>query len=165
MLHWGWGSQPSVMLTERRLFTVLHFNNRMRRTQGPKQAKRHSLSRSKSQELLIWGPKSAIPTDCKAKVTNTVNNRKMRPQLPYEPTCSWNRFNWSCLFHLYIVHSTSSYALTLSKSCISRLVHQTVSQGSHTSQMRKLKGISRVIKGSTAHFHGYFGKLLQLCYT
>ncbi len=27
-------------------------------------------------------------------------------------------------------------------------------QGSHTSQMRKFKGISRVIKGSTAHFYG-----------
>ncbi len=33
-------------------------------------------------------------------------------------------------------------------------------QGSHTSQMRKFKGISRVIKGSTAYFKGTFGKLL-----
>ncbi len=31
-------------------------------------------------------------------------------------------------------------------------------QGSHTSQMRKFKGISKVIKGSTAHFQGYFWK-------
>ncbi len=31
-------------------------------------------------------------------------------------------------------------------------------QGSHTSQMRKFKGISRVIKGSTAHFQVYFWK-------
>ncbi len=29
-------------------------------------------------------------------------------------------------------------------------------QGSHTSQMRKFKGISRVIMGSTAHFQEYF---------
>ncbi len=33
-------------------------------------------------------------------------------------------------------------------------------QGSHTSQMRKFKGISRVIKGSTAHFQGYFWKIV-----
>ncbi len=32
------------------------------------------------------------------------------------------------------------------------------SQGSHTSQMRKFKGISRVIKASTTHFQGYFWK-------
>ncbi len=31
-------------------------------------------------------------------------------------------------------------------------------QGSHTSQMKKFKGISRVIKGLTAHFQGYFWK-------
>ncbi len=31
-------------------------------------------------------------------------------------------------------------------------------QGSHTSQIRKFKHISRVIKGSTAHFQGYFWK-------
>ncbi len=30
--------------------------------------------------------------------------------------------------------------------------------GSHTFQMMKFKGISRVIKGSTAHFQGYFWK-------
>ncbi len=34
----------------------------------------------------------------------------------------------------------------------------TTCQGSHTSQMRKFKGISRVIKGSTAHVQGYFWK-------
>ncbi len=33
-------------------------------------------------------------------------------------------------------------------------------QGSHTSQMRKFKGILRVIKGSTAHFQGYFWKIV-----
>ncbi len=31
-------------------------------------------------------------------------------------------------------------------------------QGSHTSQMRKFKDISRVIKGQAAHFQGYFWK-------
>ncbi len=31
-------------------------------------------------------------------------------------------------------------------------------QGSYTSQMRKFKGISRLIKGSTTHFQGYFWK-------
>ncbi len=31
-------------------------------------------------------------------------------------------------------------------------------QGSHTSQMTKFKGISRVIKGSTTPFQGYFWK-------
>ncbi len=31
-------------------------------------------------------------------------------------------------------------------------------QGSHTSQIRKFKGISRVIKGSIVHFQGYFWK-------
>ncbi len=30
--------------------------------------------------------------------------------------------------------------------------------GSHTSQMKKFKAISRVIKGSTTHFQGYFWK-------
>ncbi len=40
-----------------------------------------------------------------------------------------------------------------------------VYQGSHTSQMSKSKGISRVIKGSTAHFQGYFWKtILTLLY-
>ncbi len=31
-------------------------------------------------------------------------------------------------------------------------------QCSHTSQMRKFKGISRLIKGSKTHFQGYFWK-------
>ncbi len=31
-------------------------------------------------------------------------------------------------------------------------------EGSHTSQMRKFKGISSVIKGSNAHFQRYFWK-------
>ncbi len=38
------------------------------------------------------------------------------------------------------------------------LTHGCLRQGSHTSQMRKFKGISRVIKGSTAHFQGYVWK-------
>ncbi len=33
-----------------------------------------------------------------------------------------------------------------------------IRQGSYTSQIRKFKGISRVIKGSTAYFQGYFWK-------
>ncbi len=33
-----------------------------------------------------------------------------------------------------------------------------VNQGSHTSQIRKFKGISRAINGSTAHFQRYFWK-------
>ncbi len=37
-------------------------------------------------------------------------------------------------------------------------MHLFIMQGSHTSQMRKFKGISKVTKGSTAHFHGYFWK-------
>ncbi len=32
------------------------------------------------------------------------------------------------------------------------------SQSSHTSQMGKFKGMSRVIKGSTVHFQGHFWK-------
>ncbi len=35
-------------------------------------------------------------------------------------------------------------------------------QGSHTFQMMTFKGISSVIKGSTAHFQGYFGKLYNV---
>ncbi len=34
------------------------------------------------------------------------------------------------------------------------------SQCSNTSQMRKFKGISRVIMGSMAHFQGYFWKIV-----
>ncbi len=38
---------------------------------------------------------------------------------------------------------------------VSHSVH-VCKQGSHTSHMRKFKGILRVVKGSTAHFQGYF---------
>ncbi len=67
-------------------------------------------------------------------------------------TCPGWKQNW-----IYFLYDKTMYE-TLINNLQLKLREHLFNQGSHTSQMRKFKGISRVIKGSTAHFQGYFWK-------